>query len=72
MTIDEYTKKHNLPEMRVMGETEDYRYYIKKNVSSTMQLGIPMVVAEDKKADFFSICNANEALDLISYFSMNK
>ena len=68
MTIDEYTKKNNLPKMKFMGEMKNLKYYIEKNIPPKMQIGFPMVIAENKKSGFFEICNTGQAIKLMAYF----
>lgn len=68
MTIDEYTKKNNLPKMKFMGEMKNFRYYIVADIPSENEVGIPDVIAENKTTGKFTMCDSEQASNLAGYF----
>lgn len=69
MTIDEFTKKNDLPEMELFGEMKNFRYWIKKDRSDDNEEGIPMIILENKIKNTFDICNSDAALAAMALFS---
>lgn len=67
MTIDEYVKEKDLPEMKVLGELKNFRYYIEKHLTDE-EVGIPMIIEENKINRTFKICDSNQALAAMGLF----
>lgn len=68
MTIDQFVKDNNLPEMKLLGEMANFKYYIKKNIPDNIEEGPPMVIVENKSTNTFSICDVKQGMKAIAYF----
>lgn len=69
MTIDKFVNINNLPEMKLLGEMKNFRYWIEKNLNSNEDTGIPMVVCENKNKQIFEVCDADAARAAMQLFS---
>lgn len=67
MTIEQYCEKHNLPEMRLLGEMKYFKYYMEKNLLDEDN-GIPMIIEESKADHGFNVCDSDQAMNVMRYF----
>lgn len=66
MTIQEFTKQNNLPELKKIGIIKGTTYYIKKDIPNDIEEGVPLMV---KSVGFgFEICTSDEALEIMGIF----
>lgn len=65
MTINDFIKMNNFPEVIKLGKIKNTTYYIEKNLSDE-ETGIPFIIQEIDKR--FKVCTSDEALNVISIF----
>ena len=66
MTINEFCKTINFPEMKIYGKMNGFIWYIEKNPSKGAT-GVPIMIREIVKSNKFEILNSDQtfaALDL--------
>ena len=68
MTIDQFIKDNNLPEMKLLGEMTNFKYYIKKNIPDDIEEGPPMVISENKNTNEFLVCSIKQGMKAIAHF----
>ena len=68
MTINEFIKENDFPEMKVLGEMNYYKYYIEKYPLIGQDVGIPFIIVENKKKNTFEICDAHASLSAMALF----
>lgn len=68
MTINEYVKEIDFPEMELLGEMKNFRYYIQKEDSPEEDLGIPLMIEENISKNSFVVIAGERVLNLLAYF----
>ena len=69
MTVNDFIKTNDLPEVRKLGKIKGTTYYIEKDLPDE-DIGIPLVIQE--KSGLFAICISDDALWAISVFGGNE
>ena len=68
MTIDEFVKENDLPEVKVFGQMKNFTYYIDNTLKPDEKVGIPTIIEYNKITREFTVVDSNQALDLMGYF----
>lgn len=66
MTLEEYIKTNDFPNVRKLGKINGITYYIEKNIPDNEDIGIPFIIRE--KSGNFSVCTSDEVLRIINIF----
>lgn len=70
MTVKEYLKSIDYSvSVKVLGELKNFRYYIQDDLPDNEDIGIPLVVEENKVKHTFEICDADRTFKVIKLFS---
>lgn len=66
MTLKEFIDSNGFPEVKKFGKVNGITYYIEKDLSDDMEMGVPFIVQEE--SGNFSVCTSDESLTVISMF----
>lgn len=71
MTLDEYIKEMDLPEMELMGKMKNFKYYIEIVPTEEMndEVGEPIVIEENLITHTFKVCHSDQKFALMKYFA---
>ena len=70
MKINDFLKSINYEaKMGVLGEMKNFKYYIRTDMPKGEDIGLPLIIVENKKSHHFEVCGADQALSAMRYFN---
>lgn len=66
MTIDQFIKDNNYPQVKKLGKLNGWTYYIDATLAKEEEVGVPMMLKE--KGSVVLACDADESLQAIGIF----
>ena len=74
MTIDEFVKSIDFPEMKLLGTMKNFRYYIRDIPKDELdnEIGEPIVIEENLVSNTFKVCDSKQTFAIIKYFSKEE
>ena len=66
MTLNNFIKENDFPEVKKVGTLNKIAYYIQKNTKKNQDIGIPFAIKEQN--GIFSVCNSDETLKILAIF----
>lgn len=74
MTIEEFVKSIDFPEMKLLGTMKNFRYYIRDIPKDELdnEIGEPIVIEENLVSNTFKVCDSKQTFAIIEYFSKEE
>ena len=66
MTLQDFIRQNNLPEVKKIGTLHGITYYIQKEIPDDVALGIPLIIKSSGMN--YLICTSDECLEVIRIF----